>query len=70
MTSQHAKKTIAIDMLTNISRNKDNQAMKFDQLMEYNMRNIFLENSCTKCGEKTSYRPSSKTPKLRISPNQ
>ena len=27
--------------------------MKFDQLIEYNMRNIFLEKSYTKCGEET-----------------
>ena len=30
-------------MLTNISRSKENQAMKFGQLIEYNMRNILLE---------------------------
>ena len=29
---------------TNISRSKDNQTMKFGQLIEYNMRNIFLKN--------------------------
>ena len=29
--------------ITNISRNKDNQTMKSGQLIEYNMRNIFLE---------------------------
>ena len=23
--------------------------MKFDQLIDYNMRNIFLEKSCRKC---------------------
>ena len=27
------------------SKSKDNQAMKFDQLIECNMRNIFLEKS-------------------------
>ena len=32
-------------MLTNISRSKDNQAMKFGQLIEYNMTKNFLENS-------------------------
>ena len=30
--------------------------MKFGQLIEYNMRNIFLEKSCTKFGEETSFR--------------
>ena len=31
--------------------------MKFGQLVEYNIRNIFLEQSYTKCGEKTIRRP-------------
>ena len=35
-------------ILTNISRIKCNQAMKFGQLIEYNTRNIFLEISYTK----------------------
>ena len=30
--------------------------MKFGQLIESNMRNIFLEKSYTECGEKTSPR--------------
>ena len=47
-------------MLTNISRSKDNQAMKSGQLIEYNFRNIFLEKSYTKCGGETIPRPFSK----------
>ena len=43
MTSQPGKQTIAIHILTNISRSKGNQTMKFGQLIEYNMRTIFLE---------------------------
>ena len=43
MTSQPGKQTIAIHILTNIARNKGNQTMKFGQLIEYNIRNIFLE---------------------------
>ena len=31
--------------------------MKFDQLIEYNMRNISLEKSYIKCGEETIPRP-------------
>ena len=31
--------------------------MKFGQLIEYNMRNIFLENSHAKYGGETSLRP-------------
>ena len=31
--------------------------MKIAQLIEYNLRNIFLEKSYTKCGEEDSTRP-------------
>ena len=34
-------------MLPNISRSKGNQPVNFRQLIEYNMRNIFLEKSYT-----------------------
>ena len=44
--------------------------MKFGQLIEYNMRNIFLEQSCTKCGGETIHRPFSKNSKLSISLDQ
>ena len=40
--------------------------MKFGQLIECNMRNIFLEKSFTKCGGETSPRPSSEKLKLSI----
>ena len=43
MASQPGLQTIAIHILGNISRSKCNQAMKFGQLIEYNMRNVFLE---------------------------
>ena len=44
--------------------------MIFDQLLEYNMRIIFLEKSCAKrCGE-TIPRPFSKKLKLSISLDQ
>ena len=53
MTSQPGYETIAIHILTNISSSKGNQAIKFGQLIEYSMRNIFLQKSYTKCsGEK------------------
>ena len=35
--------------------------MKFCQLMEYNMRNIFLEKSYLKYGKNTTFRPFSKS---------
>ena len=60
MTSQNGKQTIAICILPNISKSKDNQVMTFVQLVEYNMRNIFVEKSYTTCDEKTITRPFSK----------
>ena len=44
-------------MLPNILRSKGNKTMKFRELIECNMRNIFLEKSYTKCGGETSPRP-------------
>ena len=41
MASQPGLQTIAIHILPNISQSKGNQTMKFDQLIEYNERNIF-----------------------------
>ena len=67
MTSQPGKQTIVIHVLPNILRNKDNQAMKFGQLREYNTKSIFLEKPYTKCGGATSPRPFSEKLKLRVS---
>ena len=64
MTSQHGKQTIVIHIFPNISRSKDNQAMKFGQLIEYNMTNICVEKSYTKCAAETIPRPLSKKSKL------
>ena len=44
--------------------------MKFGQLIEYNMRNIFVEKSYTKCAGETIPRPLSKKSKLSISLDQ
>ena len=44
--------------------------MKFGHLIEYYMRNIFLEKVYIKCGEKTIRRPFSKELKLSISLDQ
>ena len=66
MTSQRGKQTIAIHIFTNIWRSKDNQAMKSDRLIEYNMKNIFLEKSYSKWGGETIVRPFSKKSKLSI----
>ena len=50
MTSQTRQQIIIIHILSNISRGKGNQTIKFGQLIEYNMKNIFLEKSYTKFG--------------------
>ena len=47
MTSQPGKQAIAIHILPHISRSKRNQT-QFGQLIEYNMRNTFVEKSYTK----------------------
>ena len=70
MTSQTGKQTIVIPILPNISRRKGNQTMKFGQLIECNMRNIFLEKSYTKCRWETSPRSFSEKLKLIISLHQ
>ena len=70
MTSQAGKQTIAIHILSNISGSKGNQTMKFGQLIKYNMRNIFLEKSYTKCGGETIPKPFSEKSKLIISLDQ
>ena len=70
MISQPGKQTIAIHMLPYISRNRDNQTVKFVQLIEYNIRKIFLEESYQKCGGETTPKPFSKKSKMSISMNQ
>ena len=44
--------------------------MKFGQLIEYNLKNIFLEKLHTKCGRETIPRSVSKRSKLNISLDQ
>ena len=57
-------------ILPNISRSKGKQTMKFGQLINRNMRKIFLEKSCTKCDGETIHRPFSENLKLNISLDQ
>ena len=70
MTSQRGLQTIAIQNLANISRSKGNQTMKLGQLIQYNMRTIFLEKLFSKCGAETIPRSISKKSNLSISLNQ
>ena len=60
MTSKPVSQTIAICVLTDISRTKGNQTTKFGQLTEYNMKTIFLEKSYRKYGGETIFRLFSK----------
>ena len=62
--------TIVIHILPNISRGKSNQTVKFGQLIECNMRNIFHEKLYTKYGWEISLRPFSEKLKLSISLDQ
>ena len=62
MTSQTGKQTMTVLIMSNILKSKGNQIMKFGQLMKYNMGNIFLEKSYTKCDGETIPRLFSKNP--------
>ena len=66
MTSQPGKQTIIMHILPNTSKSRGNQTMKFGQLIEYNMKNIFLEKSYIKYDEKTSPRPFPKKIKIKL----
>ena len=56
-TSQSGQQTIVLQILPNISGSKGNQTMKFGQLTECNIRNIFLEKLYTKSRGETSPDP-------------
>ena len=51
------KQISTIHILPNILRRKGNCTMKFAQLIEYNMRHIFLEKLCTEYDAEASLRP-------------
>ena len=70
MTSQPGQQTIEIHILPNILRSKGNQTMKLGQLIDYNMRIMFIEKLYTKYGGETSPRPFSEKSKLSISLDQ
>ena len=46
------------------------QTMKFGQLIEYNMKNVFVEKSYIKCAGETIPRPFSKKSELSTSLDQ
>ena len=70
MMSQTGKQIITIHILFNVLRSKDNQTVKFGQLIEYNIRNNFLEKSYTKYCGKASPSPFYKKSKFSISLDQ
>ena len=70
MASPLGQQTVVIYIFPNISRSKGKQTMKFGQLIECNMRNIFVEISCTKCDGETSPRLFSEKLNLSISSDQ
>ena len=57
-------------ILSNISWSKGYQTVNFGQLIEYNMRNIFVKKSSIQYGGETIPRPFSKKSKLSISLDQ
>ena len=57
MTSQARQEIVQIHILPNLSRSRGNQTMKFGQLIEYSMKNIFFEKSNTKYGGEAGPRP-------------
>ena len=54
-------------ILPGTPRSKGNQTMKSGHVIEYNMKNIFLEKLYTKCGGQTILRLFSKKLKFSIS---
>ena len=57
-------------VLPNISRSKGNQTMKFDRLIESNMKKYFLKKSYAKCGGETNSGHFSEKSKPSISLDQ
>ena len=54
MTSQTEKQTITINILLDISKSKNNQTMRFGQVIEYSVRNISFQKSCRKWKRETN----------------
>lgn len=48
---------ITMNMLSDISKSKDNKTVKFGQLLKSNMRNISVKNYAENRGRKTKFRP-------------
>ena len=57
-------------ILPNTLKSKGKESIKFDHLIEYNIKNIFLEKSYGKCSGEAIPKPFYKKWKLSISPVQ
>ena len=57
MTSKTGKQTIAMHILTNISKSTGNQIMKFGQSIEYTWKTFFWKNHTQNVVEKLSPDP-------------
>ena len=64
------KQTTANHILPNVSQSKSNQTVELSQLIQYNMRKIFLENHTQNCRGETISRSFSKKLKLSKSLDQ
>ena len=51
------EKIITLQILPNISGTKGNKVTEIGELIEYNVRSIFIQKSCRKWGRETSNRP-------------
>ena len=70
MMSQTGQQITTVHIFPNISRRKGNQTINFGQLIEHNMKNIFLEISYTKFGGEAGPKPFYKKSKFNISLDQ
>ena len=61
MTSQTGEQAFLMHIFPNISRSKGNPTMKFGQLIDYSMKNIFLKKSYKKYSGETIPDPFLKT---------
>ena len=60
MTFWSCRKSTRLHIFPKFSKSKGKQAMRFGQLIEYNMRNIFFDRSYRKCARETIPRSLSK----------
>ena len=70
MTSQLVNKQLQYTYYPISQEVKTTRKMKFGQLIEYNMKNILVKKSYTKCVKETIPRPLFKKSKLSISLDQ